>query len=95
VEINPFDSKIMEDYTCPTCKELEEKCLLQTGEKYEAHEEIITIMEDALNSQVFVKEKQEMKSMICEEVSRSIKWQEVIKEEFLTLKHCEIRNLEE
>jgi hypothetical protein len=27
-----------------------------------------------LNSQVFVKEKQEMKSMICEEVSRSIEW---------------------
>jgi hypothetical protein len=48
-----------------------------------------------LNSQVFVKEKQEMMSMICEEVSRSIKWQEVIKEEFLTLKHCEIRKLEE
>jgi hypothetical protein len=72
VEINPFDSKIMEDYTCPTSKELEEKCLLQIGEKYEAHEKIITIMEDALNSQVFVKEKQEMKSMICEEVSRSI-----------------------
>jgi hypothetical protein len=72
VEINPFDSKIMEGYTCPTSKELEEKCLLQIGEKYEAHEEIITIMEDALNSQVFVKEKQEMKSMICEEVSRSI-----------------------
>jgi hypothetical protein len=62
----------MEDYTCPTSKELEEKCLLQIGEKYEAHEKIITIMEDALNSQVFVKEKQEMKSMICEEVSRSI-----------------------
>jgi hypothetical protein len=72
VEINPFDSKIMKGYICPTSKELEEKCLLQIGEKYEAHEEIITIMEDALNSQVFVKEKQEMKSMICEEVSRSI-----------------------
>jgi len=57
VEINPFDSKIIEDYTCPTSKELEEKSLLQIGEKYEAHEEIITIMEDALNSQVFVKEK--------------------------------------
>jgi hypothetical protein len=48
-----------------------------------------------LNSQVFVKEKQEMKSMTCEEVSGSIEWQEVAKEKFLTLKQCEIRKLEE